>query len=170
MVYKGYTFDNQHELRNAIIMHQKKICVRIKKAKIVSLVLAELAGVLTIFFAVTTFTGYNDSFPTYERPSYEFYGGDAYTGIQNATADSANNIAEMGDILKNYIYDFSFTMGGILLIIGLLTILISSYQIFKTICSPIVLDKTLIEGIMEDILSQESYVVSISNHKGDGIE
>ncbi len=33
--------------------------------------------------------------------SHETYGGDAYTGIQNAAADAADNIIELGRLLQN---------------------------------------------------------------------
>lgn len=170
MVYKGYTINNQCELKNAIILNLKRTYIKIKRTKIFFLILAELIGLLTIFFAIATFAGYYDSFPTYRRPSYEYYGGDAYTGIQNATADSANNIAEMGDILKNYIYDFSYTMGGLLLVIGLLVILISTYQLIKTICSPIILDKQHIESIMDEVIAHNADIMLSSNRKGDETE
>lgn len=170
MVYKGYTFSNQCELKKAIIINLKRAYLKIKRVKIFFLILTELIGVLTIFFAITTFVGYYDSFPAYERPTYEYYGGDAYTGIQNATVDSANNIAEMGDILKNYIYDFSFTMGGLLLVFGLLLIMVSTYQLIKTICSPIVLDKQYVESIMDEVMSSNYDVVPSSNRKADEIE
>lgn len=37
----------------------------------------------------------------YQTPSYEFYGGDAYTGIQNAAVDTARNVAQAAYDLSN---------------------------------------------------------------------
>jgi len=148
MIYKGHIVNNPNELKSAIIINQKKIHGKIKTMKLIFLSLLELIGILSLFFAVTTFKGYTDSFPIYERSSYEYYGGDAYTGIQHATVDVSKNIAESGDILKNYVYDFSYTMGGLLLIIGLLIIIVSTFHMIKTIYSPIIINQTEIDSIM----------------------
>ena len=148
MNYQHPVYNGQDELKRVIIQDQKKKRKKILTFKIVCLAFMELIGLLTLFFAVMTFTGYHDSFPTFDRPSYEYYGGDAYTGIQNSTVDSANNIAEMGDLLKNLIYDFSFTMGAILLIIGFLIVLFSTYQIVKTVLTPIIIRKEDIDSIL----------------------
>jgi len=46
--------------------------------------------------------------PEYINSSYEYYGGDAYTGIQHAGADAANNVAILGDNIESaafVIYD-----------------------------------------------------------------
>ncbi len=152
MLYDGHVVNTQDELKNAVILSQKKIYNRIKTFKIIALIFAEVLGLLSLFFAVTTFTGYNDSFPTYKKPSYEYYGGDAYSGIQHAGVDAANNIAEAGDLIKNYIYDFSYTFGAILLIAGLLIIVVSTFQLIKTVYTPIIVNKADVESIMGEKL------------------
>ena len=38
----------------------------------------------------------------YEEPSHQYYGGDAYTGIQNAAADTAYNVAKVGRIVSYF--------------------------------------------------------------------
>jgi len=145
---------NVQELRSKIIIEQQKKQRRLKKLKITFLVLLELIGIVALFFSITTFSGYLDSFPTFMRPDYEYYGGDAYTGIQNSTADVAENVAEAGDILKNLIYDFSYTMGGALLIVALIILLLATYFLIKTCICPIVVDKHLIDSLVEQELSQ----------------
>lgn len=34
------------------------------------------------------------------------YGGDAYTGIQNASAQAANNVQDLADLVRTGIYGF----------------------------------------------------------------
>jgi len=112
---------------------QHKNAKRIKNAKIIILIFIELIGLLAIFFSIYLFNGYLDSFPTFNRPEYEYYGGDAYTGIQNSASDTANNVAEAGDLIKNLIYDVSFAFGGLFLIIGLLILTCGAFALIKTI-------------------------------------
>ncbi len=166
MIYKGHIVNNQNELKSAIIIDQKRIYGRIKTFKLICLCFLELIGILSLFFAVTTFTGYYDSFPIYEKASYEYYGGDAYTGIQHATVDATNNIAEAGDILKNYVYDFSYTMGGLFLIVGLLIIIVSTFYMIKTIYTPMIVHQTEIEAIMniEMAIFDPSQPTETKNH------
>lgn len=148
------TNNDMQEVRNKIIIVQQKKQRCLKKLKIVFLVLLEIIGIVALFFSITTFSGYLDSFPTFMRPDYEYYGGDAYTGIQNSTADVAENVAEAGDILKNLIYDFSYTMGGTLLIVALLILLVATYLLIKACICPIVVDKNLVDSLVEQELSQ----------------
>lgn len=69
-----------------------------------------LVGVLAVILAFVCFgkdTGYTESSKT--------YGGDAYTGIQNASSQAANNTYYLAGIAK-------FAGGSILLVSGLLSI------------------------------------------------
>lgn len=53
------------------------------------------SGFLSVLFGIIMFflnTGYSEQ--------SEMYGGDAYTGIQNAAAQTANNVLAMGTIVK----------------------------------------------------------------------
>lgn len=68
-------------------------------------------GALTIILAIVIFTqnvGYYES-------SYS-YGGDAYTGIQNAAAQTANNVKYVGEMIR-------FAMGSMMLVMGLAMLL-----------------------------------------------
>lgn len=47
------------------------------------------------------------------------YGGDAYTGIQNAAADTAFNVQQTNDILNSMHKTIAFGFGSILIVIGL---------------------------------------------------
>ena len=68
-------------------------------------------GVLTIILAIVVFTqnvGYYESSHS--------YGGDAYTGIQNASAQAANNVKYVGEMIR-------FAMGSMMLVMGLAMVL-----------------------------------------------
>ena len=53
---------------------------------------------------------------TSAHASYEYYGGDAYTGIQHAAADTANNVASIGGFLSQAI-DNIYLWGGVILMV-----------------------------------------------------
>ena len=57
--------------------------------------LGVIAGILSIFFGVLIFFMDTGSL---ENP--EYYGGDAYTGIQQAAAQTADNVKALSDICR----------------------------------------------------------------------
>ena len=77
-----------------------------------------LTGIMAIVFGIICWC-YWDSYSYYgDYVSYETYGGDAYTGIQNAAADTANNINDLISVigyatstLINYMGYLIFTIG-----------------------------------------------------------
>lgn len=87
-------------------------------AKKIFSVLLLLTGVLSIILSFYTF---NASMGGYE--SNITYGGDAYTGIQNAAAQTANNIRNLTGVLAD-------GLGSILLIGGLSLIFSSLIMLF----------------------------------------
>ena len=66
-----------------------------------------VTGVISALLGIICYCMYNGSWESYKE-----YGGDAYTGIQNAAAQSANNIRYLVSICR-------FGFGSILLIAGL---------------------------------------------------
>lgn len=69
-----------------------------------------IVGIVSIILSFKCFT--------YEKLDYasrNMYGGDAFTGIQNASAQTSNNIRELAEIEK-------FGFGSILLVFGLMSI------------------------------------------------
>lgn len=50
------------------------------------------------------------------RTSYEYYGGDAYTGIQQAVADTSKNLCEIGNMLENF-FNYTYVFLGISIVI-----------------------------------------------------
>ena len=51
------------------------------------------------------------------------YGGDAYTGIQNASSKTANNVNELGDLLCSSFKGLLIVIGGTITLYGISTIL-----------------------------------------------
>lgn len=66
-----------------------------------------LSGILSAIFGFVVF-----GFETGHNESSSIYGGDAYTGIQNAAAQTANNVHELAEIVK-------FGAGSLLLVVGI---------------------------------------------------
>lgn len=106
-------------------------------------------GVLSIVFAFIClgyYYGYANIYISSNSVGYvyhEKYGGDAYTGIQNAAADTANNISYLGRTLEGFeglngMFDcgmefFTNATFFILLITGLILVLIGISRFnFKT--------------------------------------
>lgn len=54
---------------------------------------------------------------TGDRESFSFYGGDAFTGIQQAGAQSANNVRDLAEITR-FGFGSVLLVGGFVLIIG----------------------------------------------------
>ncbi len=70
-----------------------------------------ILGLVTIVLAISVFSqsvGYSEG-------SYS-YGGDAYTGIQNAAAQTANNVKYVGQMIR-------FALGSHMLVLGLAMLL-----------------------------------------------
>lgn len=74
------------------------------------LVLGMLSGFVSIIFSVIIFCMDNGSWENSLQ-----YGGDAYTGIQNAAAKTANNIQALCDVLK-------IGFGALLLVAGIVIV------------------------------------------------
>ena len=66
-----------------------------------------IVGVVSIVFAILCFTRRDLSI---EYPNY--YGGDAFTGIQHAAARTSRNVSELANIVQ-------FGFGAILFVMGL---------------------------------------------------
>ena len=85
-----------------------------------------LTGIMAIVFGIICWC-YWESYSYYgDYVSYEKYGGDAYTGIQNAAADTANNINDLISVigyatstLINYMGYLIFTIGVLLFVVGI---------------------------------------------------
>ncbi len=65
----------------------------------------------------------------YERPLHNVYGGDAYTGIQNAAADTAINVAEVGNSLERFHNSMASQMQNIYIWSGVALMIVSIYLV-----------------------------------------
>ena len=79
---------------------------------------------------------------TGERTTYQYYGGDAYSGIQHASADAANNVtalakiartgfSNVGEGVKDIISNIRTCGFALLLVAGLGFISVSGYRLSK---------------------------------------
>lgn len=84
-----------------------KLDVTIKKNSKVFPVIGMLSGVLSFIFGLVVMVK-DTGIQSYS----EIYGGDAYTGIQNAAADTANNVKNLAEICK-------FGFGAFLIVLGM---------------------------------------------------
>lgn len=86
--------------------------VRWKLLKVMALILG-IAALGCAALVITGSVGYHESFLS--------YGGDAYTGIQNAAAQTANNVMYLGETIRLALAAF-LALQGLLLIFGSLCI------------------------------------------------
>ena len=80
-------------------------------------VLFIVVGLLSI---VLSYMAYDSYIGAYE--SSEAYGGDAYTGIQNAAAQTANNVKALAELV-------AFSTGSILLVAGLFMVVYGLFNL-----------------------------------------
>ncbi len=130
-------------VRNTVENKEKERLTKHKKAKKLILGLVMVVGVMLVIYSFLVFS-------TSEQYSYiakESYGGDAYTGIQNAAVTTAWNVRDLGKA-------FATAMGGLLLCGGLLTILTAVYALVKLSYEPLVLDQNRIEMLVDEQIRQ----------------
>ena len=89
-----------------------------------------LAGITSIVFAILCFTYHSGVYGT-TFTKYAYYGGDAYTGIQQAAADTARNIHTLNYNMNNFLEQICKCFGFLLLVIGILVILYGIGKIFE---------------------------------------
>ncbi len=95
-------------------------------------------SIIAIIFAIISF-----SMDTGSYSNFKSYGGDAYTGIQNAAARTANNVQDLAGIVKT-IGGLGFLMTGFILFVvglgncGLLDKLLSLIKPKKAVDAPVV--------------------------------
>lgn len=93
-----------------------------ERKSIISEVMGVLTGIVSLILGIITFTMTTGSYEWSET-----YGGDAYTGIQNAAAQAANNAFYTGKMMR-------FAMGSLLVVIGLFIVFyfITKIKSYKT--------------------------------------
>ena len=90
-------------------------------------------GILAIIFAIVVFSGGGSGvgdMDTGTFTSHKSYGGDAYTGIQQAAADTARNVTKLSQIVKAGFQGASGSgLGYLLLIAGFALIVYSLHTL-----------------------------------------
>ncbi|MBO4893736.1 MAG: hypothetical protein J5562_02330 [Clostridia bacterium] len=95
---------------------------------------SNIVGIISGFISVVfSFVVKGMSIGSYER-NYT-YGGDAYTGIQNASAQTANNVQELADLVRTGIFAFLLVF-GLALICFFLSRLVEKVPVDKNSISP----------------------------------
>ena len=74
--------------------------------KVISNIIGIISGIISIVFAFVV----NDMDIGFYESSYT-YGGDAYTGIQNAAAQTANNVKDLADLVRTGLFGFLLVFG-----------------------------------------------------------
>ena len=76
-----------------------------------------VAALIIVLGMVVSIVGISEKFHYYGYYTYyETYGGDAYTGIQNAAADTSKNIQNLGYMCEEF-FNALFLYSGLLIIL-----------------------------------------------------
>ena len=82
-----------------------------------------LCGILSVIFAIILLAGGGPGLKDMDTgtfTSYSYYGGDAYTGIQQAAADTSRNVRDLSALVKAGFQGISGSgTGFILLVLGI---------------------------------------------------
>lgn len=99
--------------------------------------LVMIAGLIALIFAIVMFaTGSITKPGTGISVSNQYYGGDAYTGIQNASAATARNVQTLSEIAIAGFRHLSVGLGALLLVLGIILISISLYWLSRINSKP----------------------------------
>ncbi len=115
------TFQSETDLRREITRQRISDMEKAKKFRVRFSVILILIGIATILFAVINSAVGDPGY--FEYTSYEYYGGDAYSGMQQASADASNNARNIGYLAQ----DIAARLAAILIVIGVLILLAGIY-------------------------------------------
>lgn len=87
---------------------KKKVDI-LKLLPIISNAIGVISGILSVIFGIYVKNGNYGTYPYYIAG--ESYGGDAYTGIQNAAADTGNNVKAVYHLIQNSAMFLLITIG-----------------------------------------------------------
>lgn len=77
-----------------------------------------VVGACLVFWGIVALSCSSTSYYSGEYAEHHYYGGDAYTGMQNAAATTANNVDNLGDTVEEGFSSIEGIMAGILIITG----------------------------------------------------
>jgi hypothetical protein len=127
-----------------------------KKAKAFKVVKIIVASLLIAMGIILFYIGFDEIYYSSNYTSYETYGGDAYTGIQNAAADTARNVDNLGDLIEESTEIFFMFTGIIVVLVGVLLLL-------KYIEQPAVVNKEILDTLIEDAKAKYGYNQQMMN-------
>ncbi len=138
------------ELRKRLSVKELK---RLKLAKLLKIIFASVfigIAVLLLIFSIISFNLWSSYSGDYSYK--EIYGGDAYTGMQNAMANAANNIIELGHLINVIGHDLEVTMGFLLLSMSIILFAGAAYWLIKSIFTPVVVKQSRIDDLVATAL------------------
>lgn len=106
---------------------KKKVDI-LKLLPIISNAIGVVSGILSVIFGIYVKNGNYGTYPYYIAG--ESYGGDAYTGIQNAAAHTANNVRSVYFLAREGAM-FLLIVIGLIAIAAFLTKLIDAVKAYK---------------------------------------
>lgn len=107
---------------------KKKVDI-LKLLPIISNAIGVVSGILSVIFGIYVKNGNYGTYPYYIAG--ESYGGDAYTGIQNAAADTGNNVKAVYQLIQNSAMFLLITI-GLIAISAFFSKLIKAVMDFKS--------------------------------------
>ena len=107
---------------------KKKVDI-LKLLPIISNAIGVVSGILSVIFGIYVKNGNYGTYPYYIAG--ESYGGDAYTGIQNAAADTGNNVKVVYQLIQNSAMFLLITI-GLIAISAFFSKLIKAVMDFKS--------------------------------------
>ncbi|MBO5925778.1 MAG: hypothetical protein J6Q52_05945 [Clostridia bacterium] len=121
----------------------------VKKGSKLVAILYFVIAILALIFAIECFEGYGKYLPSssWEYTNYEYYGGDAYTGIQHACTDISDNVVLVGYHLRHMAHLLSDCIGHILIVASL---------VFVTLGIKSLKPVTYIEVKTDNIVNEEN--------------
>ena len=137
-----------------------------KKVKIIVGILFFVIALTALALSITCFF-FTDEGHLFSNPMdytwHEEYGGDAYTGIQNAAADAANNVRELvylnGDGFANITFSVFLVAGFLFLLVCVCFFALGVKMMLEaTVKNSVVLESTIDSGAQPIIAQLDSQI------------
>ncbi len=134
------------KLRHDISVKELKRANFAKLLKMIFYVALAALGFLVFIFSIITFFLRENFYGIYTAD--QTYGGDAYTGMQNAMADASNNVSSVGYLLSSMSGCFATIAGLTLLSASWIIMLVAVYKLVKVLTAPVVVKQSRIDDLV----------------------
>ena len=131
----------------------KKEAKIMKIVKIVFSALLICIGIVCFIFSTRIWSSWYSGTTVMDK----YYGGDAYTGIQNACADIANNVNALGNLVDSLGYNIIHGMKFLLMTISFVLAVVGIYLVIKN-----VLTRTKIDCELAQEMADEMYEMHLA--------